>query len=260
MKRIIKNIDFQVDSLTLKGVLHLPQTCNPPLVVGSHGLEGSKSSAKQMVLTRLLPENGIAFFRFDHRGCGESQGNFLKDTSLEKRTQDYLTAIRHILDLNLTSKNLGLFGSSMGGATCINAWESLESLGIKVCGGVLCSAPVQSRTIENIPVEANNNRPALPISFFEKNLLFNLLDKTKSLHHVLIFHGDADEVVPVDNAHDIYDRMKFPKKKIIHRKGDHQMASRSHQADFATKVLDWFLEIFKADIHATEALETILKK
>lgn len=248
MKRIIKNIDFQVDSLTLKGVLHLPQTSNPPLVVGSHGLEGSKLSAKQMVLSRLLPENGVAFFRFDHRGCGESQGNFLKDTSLEKRTQDYLTAVHHILDLNLTSKNLGLFGSSIGGATCINAWESLEALespGINVCGGVLCSAPVQSQTIENIPVEANSNRPALPLSFFEKNLLFNLLDKTKALHHVLIFHGDADEVVPVDNAHDIYDLMKFPKRKIIHKGGDHQMSSNEHQADFAAKVLDWFLNIFK---------------
>jgi len=256
MKRILKNIDFQVDGLTLKGVLHLPQTYNPPLVVGSHGLEGSKVSAKQMVLSRLLPENGMAFFRFDHRGCGESQGNFLKDTSLKKRTQDYLIAVRHILDLNLTSKNLGLFGSSMGGATCINAWESLESLGIKICGGVLCSAPVQSRTIENIPVQANGNRPALPISFFEKNLLFNLMDKTKALHHVLIFHGDADEVVPVDNAHDIYDRMQSPKKRIIHRDGDHQMTSKEHQAEFATKVLDWFLNIFKADSLKADNLKT----
>jgi alpha-beta hydrolase superfamily lysophospholipase len=244
MKIRQKKFDFQVEGLTLKGDLHLPETKTPPLVVGSHGLEGTKASAKQMVLSRLLPANGMAFFRFDHRGCGQSQGNFLTETSLEKRTQDYLTAVQHILDLNLTSKDLGLFGSSMGGATCINAWESLEALGVNPCGGVFCSAPVKSRTIENIPVQANGDRPALPLSFFEKNLLFNLLDKTRALHHVLIFHGDADEVVPVSNARDMYAHMQSPKKKILHRGGDHQMTSKTHQAEFAREVVEWFSGIF----------------
>jgi hypothetical protein len=244
IEKRITEIDFQVEGLTLKGVLHLPKILNPPLVVGSHGLEGSKSSAKQMVLSRLLPKNGVAFFRFDHRGCGQSQGDFLTDTSLEKRTRDYLMAVRHIMDLNLTSRELGLFGSSMGGATCINVWESLGNLGVKICGGVLCSAPVKSRTIENIPVQANGKRPALPLSFFEQNLLFNLLEKTRVLHHVLIFHGDADEVVPVSNAHDIYTSMQSPKRKIIHRGGDHQMTSKEHQAEFATQVVEWFIGIF----------------
>jgi alpha-beta hydrolase superfamily lysophospholipase len=247
IKIIKKNIDFQVEGLTLKGVLHLPETKNPPLVVGSHGLEGSKSSAKQIVLSRLLPERGIAFFRFDHRGCGESQGEFLRDTSLKKRTEDYINAVTTIQALNLTSKKLGLFGSSMGGSTCINAWEPLENLGINIYGGVLCSAPVQSRTIENIPVQANGNRPALPLSFFKKNLLFNLLEKTKAIHHLLLFHGDADEVVPVENGHAIYDMAQPPKKKIIHEKGDHQMTSKAHQAEFAAKSSDWFSFIFKPD-------------
>jgi len=245
VEKRIKEIDFQVEGLILKGMLHLPKILNPPIVVGSHGLEGSKSSAKQMVLSHLLPKNGVAFFRFDHRGCGQSQGNFLTDTSLEKRTRDYLMAVRHIINLNLTSRQLGLFGSSMGGATCINAWERLNHLDVKICGGVLCSAPVQSRTIENIPVQSNGKRPALPLSFFEQNLLFNLLEKTKFLHNVLIFHGDADEVVPVSNAHDIYTRMQSPKQKIIHKGGDHQMTSKQHQAQFASQVVEWFTGIFK---------------
>ncbi len=245
MKIISRTIHFQVEGFTLQGELHLPDLEHPPWVVGSHGLEGSRSSAKQVVLSRLLPENGMGFFCFDHRGCGQSQGNFLIDTSLEKRTQDFLGAVRAVLDLNLTSKLLGLFGSSLGGATCINAWESLEALGASVCGGVLCSAPVRSRTIENIPVQANDRRPALPLRFFEKNLLFNLLEKTHALHHVLIFHGDEDEVVPLSNAHAIHGAMQDPKKIIIHPGGDHQTTDPSHQAIFEKKTLDWFLEIFK---------------
>ena len=244
MKSLSQKIHFISDGFMLKGILHLPDTKNPPLVVGSHGLEGSKESAKQTVLSRLLVENHIAFFRFDHRGCGESQGVFIKETSLEKRTIDYLNAVQHTLDLGITSRNIAVFGSSMGGATCINAWNQLLQMDINLCGAVLCSAPIKSRTIENIPLNANDNRPALPLSFFKKNLLFNIIDKAESISNILIFHGDADKTVPVSNAHDIYNAAKKPKKLIVHKKGDHQMTSKKDQKEFETESIAWFLKCF----------------
>lgn len=247
MEKQTIHIDFTSQGFLLKGVLHLPDVTYPPLVVGSHGLEGSKDSAKQTVLARHLVENKIAFFRFDHRGCGESQGDFITQTSLEKRTIDFIAAITHILSLGKTSRDLAIFGSSMGGATCINAWERLlqsPKIDINLCGAVLCSAPVKSRTIENIPFQANNNRPALPLSFFEKNLLFDIRDKAKELFSLLIFHGDADKVVPVSNAHDIYDLAKTPKRLIIHKNGDHQMTDKTDQAEFEAQSTAWFLNCF----------------
>jgi alpha-beta hydrolase superfamily lysophospholipase len=244
MKKTIHNIEFKSQGFRLKGVLHLPGIKNPPLVVGSHGLEGSKESAKQTVLSDLLVQNNIAFFRFDHRGCGDSQGEFIKDTSLEKRTIDFIHAVEHILALKKTSRNLAVFGSSMGGATCINAWESLLAMDVHLCGAVLCSAPVKSRTIENIPLAGNGKRPALPLSFFEQNLLFNIQDKACHLSNVLIFHGDADQIVPVSNAHDIYDQAKDPKQLIIHKNGDHQMTSKKDQAQFDQEAVAWFLKCF----------------
>lgn len=244
MKINSQQIVFKVDFHELVGELHLPGTKRPPLVVGSHGLEGSRASAKQLVLSRLLPENNIAFFRFDHRGCGQSQGDFTQDTSLEKRTKDYTGAVQHILSLGLTSDRVGLFGSSMGGATCINAWSKLKSLGISPAGGVLCASPMKSLTIKNIPLDATDKRPALDLDFFKKNLLFDLRDRVKKLHNVLIFHGDADEVVPVSNAHDIYRGMLPPKKKIIQANGKHQMNIKEHQAEFEKEALAWFRKIF----------------
>jgi alpha-beta hydrolase superfamily lysophospholipase len=238
------NIEFVSQGFLLKGVLHLPQIKNPPLVVGSHGLEGSKESAKQKVLSSLLVKNDIAFFRFDHRGCGLSQGNFIADTSLEKRTIDFLSAVTHVLALGKTSRDLAVFGSSMGGATGINAWTELLKMDLNLCGAVLCSAPVKSRTIENIPLDANGNRPALPLSFFKENLLFNIVDKVQDLFKVLIFHGDADEVVPVSNALDIYGGAKKPKRLIIHKNGDHQMTSVTDQAEFERETIAWLLRCF----------------
>ena len=245
MKKSAINIEFISRGFSLKGILHLPGIKNPPLVVGSHGLEGSKTSAKQKVLSRLLVRNNIAFFRFDHRGCGESQGDFIKDTSLEKRTCDFINAVKHILSLKKTSQNLAVFGSSLGGSTCINAWEKLLKMDINLCGAVLCSAPIKSLTIENIPMDANENRPALPLSFFTHNLIFDLQNKADQLFNVMIFHGDTDQVVPVSNAHDIYTLAKAPKQLIIHKNGDHQMTSKKDQAQFESQSVAWFLNCFK---------------
>ncbi|OGR15456.1 MAG: damage-inducible protein CinA [Desulfobacterales bacterium RIFOXYA12_FULL_46_15] len=245
MEKSIQNIEFISEGFWLKGVLHLPAIEKPPLVVGSHGLEGSKESAKQKVLARLLVENGMAFFRFDHRGCGQSQGDFVKDTSLEKRTMDYLSAIQHILSLNKTSRDIALFGSSMGGATCINAWERLSLMDIRLSGAILCSSPVRSRSVVNIPTKANENRPALPLSFFKENLLFDILDKISDLSNVLIFHGDADKTVPVSNAHELFNRANEPKRLIIQKGGDHQMTSEKDQGEFEAEALAWYLRCFR---------------
>jgi len=245
MEKSIQDINFVSQGFKLKGVLHLPNTEKPPLVVGSHGLEGSKESAKQKILSKLLTENNIAFFRFDHRGCGESQGDFIKDTSLEKRTVDYIAAVQHILSLDKTSRDIALFGSSMGGATCINAWERLSFMGIRICGAVLCASPVKSRSIENIPSDANGKRPALPLNFFQDNLLFNILDKASSLSNVLIFHGDADKTVPVSNAYELFTHAKEPKRLIIQKDGDHQMTAVKDQVEFEKETLTWYLRCFK---------------
>lgn len=237
-------INFNSENLELFGTLHLPHMSDPPLVVGSHGLEGSQESAKQKVLARLLPENGIAFLRFDHRACGRSQGSFIQDTSLEKRSRDLVAAVHHVMAMGLTSREFALFGSSMGGSTCIHAWHPLAQSGLSPAGAVLCASPVVSETIVNIPTQANDKRPALPLNFFKENLLFDLTESAGFIHHALIFHGDADEVVPVSNARLLYDRVGEPKQLVIHKEGGHRMDVPAHQKDFEHRVPAWFARIF----------------
>lgn len=237
-------LSFLSDNLTLHGVLHLPDTKRPPLVIGSHGLEGTRESAKQRVLADILPPCGIAFFRFDHRGCGQSQGEFTRDTSLDKRARDMVQAVQHVLSLDVTDKRFALFGSSLGGATCIESWHRLENLGLKPEGTVICAAPVKSRTIENIPLDATDDRPALPLSFFETNLLFDVSGKASLLENILIFHGDRDEIVPVDNARMIYAAAREPRRMIIQKGGGHRMDDPSHQKEFEREAAAWFKRCF----------------
>lgn len=235
-----EQVTFTCDNMTLSGVLHLPDTPHPPFVIGSHGLEGSMDSAKQKLLASLLPGLGIAFFRFDHRGCGKSQGRFENDTSLDIRVRDLVAGVNHVLTLGLTNGSLALFGSSLGGATAIEAWSRLEAQGISPLGAVVCAAPIVSRTIKVIPFEGNDHRPALPFEFFEENLLFDITGSAAKVHNLLIFHGSKDEVVPVENAQMLFDLAQDPKELVIHANGGHRMSDKDHQQDFAWKTANWF--------------------
>ena len=88
------NINFESDGFLLKGMLHLPEADLPPIVIGSHGLLSNSYSPKQITLARECNANGIAYFRFDHRGCGQSNGVFNEVTSLEGRRNDLICAIK----------------------------------------------------------------------------------------------------------------------------------------------------------------------
>jgi len=250
MKTSKENIEFYADNILIKGILHLPDKKHVnksiPLVIGSHGLEGSKYSAKQTILSKILPQNNIGFLRFDHRGCGDSGGDFLKDTSVPNRASDFIHAVKYLIDNKIAAHKIGIFGSSLGGSTCIEAWKDIEKMDIDLAGCVLCAAPVKSRTIENIPVheKTNDNQPGLPMSFFVENLDFDLSDKIANIRNVLIFHGKADEVVPVENAQAIYEKSKGLKKLILFENGDHQTSSIQDQKIFEQETLKWFKAIF----------------
>ncbi len=86
-------IHFISDSLRLCGILHLPLQKNPPVVIGSHGLLSSGNSPKQIALAQICNARGIAYFRFDHRGCGKSEGDFASVTTFKGRCTDLACAI-----------------------------------------------------------------------------------------------------------------------------------------------------------------------
>ncbi|MBF0211031.1 MAG: alpha/beta hydrolase [Desulfamplus sp.] len=247
------DLQFYSDNCLLHGMLHLPKRDShflPYLVVGSHGFEGSMESAKQQLLSKILPQNGFAFLRFSHRGCKKSEGDFVKDTSIAKRVEDLISAVDNALKLQLTNRQIFLFGSSLGGSTVIATWQSLADKGLSPLGAILCAAPVNSMTIQRIPLNGNDLHPPLPISFFEKNLLFDLTDRLANLSNVLIFHGDQDKTVPIENGYTIYKHVKEPKELIILKDGDHQMSNKKDQELFKVEALKWLKKTINQDLES----------
>ncbi|HSQ85248.1 MAG TPA: alpha/beta fold hydrolase [Desulfobacterales bacterium] len=227
------NINFESDGFLLKGMLHLPEADLPPIVIGSHGLLSNSFSPKQISLARECNANGIAYFRFDHRGCGQSNGVFNEVTSLEGRRNDLISAIKTIQMRKDIGKKIGLFGSSMGGTVCISVADVLD-----IDAWVTYAAPVRSSsiTVANKSDDAEKINP-LPD---HKYLTWDISVQLKHLHHIFILHGDSDKIVPPANAHEIFTKSSNPKKMILQKGGNHPMSNKKHQKDFLREAVSWF--------------------
>jgi len=227
-------IHFSSDEYHLTGILHLPDTENPPVVIGSHGLLGTGDSPKQIALAEECVKRGMAFFRFDHRGCGKSNGDFAAATTFAGRCRDMMRAIEIIKARPETGNRIGVFGSSFGGAVCLAVAPLFAISAIVTVAAPLCSQSIQEPYVNdpaNIPLIERLDRDAL---------FFDLRDKLALLSHLLIFHGDEDKIVPFSNALELHAKVSEPKRLIRQPGGDHPMSDPEHQDVFMNLAAEWF--------------------
>lgn len=235
-----ETIMFMSDGFRLRGVLHRPDsTQNPPVVVGSHGLFSDGNSPKQIALAEALNRLGIAFFRFDHKGCGQSEGGIDEVAGLDGRCRDLINAVQTLGEQGELGGPLGLFGSSMGGAVCLSTAAELN-----VAALVVLATPVRiiSDGEAMTAIQRSANGSAIDSIFYRRNLTFDLSDRLPALHHVLIIHGEADEVIPAANAHEIHQNAQAPKKLILQKGGDHRVSDPVHQKEFIIETTAWFAQ------------------
>ncbi len=217
-----QQITFESDDLTIVGTLHLPQGYpDPPVVIGCHGLLSDRNSPKQIALAEKCNSAGMGYFRFDHRGCGDSAGDFKHVTSLQGRRDDLYSALKKLISLGIDRQRIGLFGSSLGGSVCLDA-ASRSMISVLV----IFAAPLKIDTV----LTESLARP----------LTFDLSDRLDQVGNIHIFHGESDSTVPLWHARHIYQRVAPPKELTILKNGDHRMSNPSHQAAFLNSAVRWF--------------------
>jgi len=177
---------------------------------------------------------GIAYLAFDHRGCGQSDGDFEMVTTLAARSRDLLAAAAFIQTKTDLGPRLGLFGSSMGGSVCLATAGRIKPRAI-----VTVAAPIKSASI--IPTRQNTeDTGSFPPSFYREKLQFDITGNVSAVNNLLLFHGDADETVPVSHGREIFSLAAEPKKIIIQRAGNHRMSNPTHQREFIQATADWY--------------------
>jgi hypothetical protein len=236
-------IQFKSDHHKLLGTLHLPDnySLHTPCIIGSHGLFSDSSSPKQLALARQCNQKNMAYFRFDHRGCGKSEGDFKKDTTITNRFRDFCAAIQTMRDDPDIGDQLGYFGSSLGGTVAL-----LASLIEPPQTMVTLSAPISMNSVWDVLVK-NRQDERLSKDFYDEAINFNIQDQLHQINNLLIFHGSDDEVVPVVNAKQLRDDVSEPSQLFVFDGGCHQLANKTHQELFMQKTTDWFECYFHGD-------------
>jgi len=234
-KHVMRSISFSVDDLQLNGVLHLPGGSPKAVVVGCHGLMADKASPTQIELARRCVKWGAAYFRFDHRGCGESEGRFEADTTIENRGRDLIAAVDAACHSIGGDLPVGLFGSSLGGTVCLVASASISPFAV-----VTLAAPVSSTSIQ-IP---GNAPESLRNEILRNQLQFDITAELTSVNHILVVHGSHDETVGVENADLIFKYAREPKTTLILENADHRISDPIHQKRFMQAATQWFSDCY----------------
>lgn len=217
-----------------------------PGVIMSHGMEGSKDGTKWLQLATKLNDAGIASLRFNYRGCGvdkeKSEGEF-EDTTLSSRIEDFKAALDFFEGTAINNSRLGIIGSSLGGMVAIAAWDKR----IKVM--VTLATPYQFPVLTgNQPGNIqNDDYISLPSGMKIKAKFFDEIrnyDGGYAIRQIkcpiLIIHGTADDLVPIDQSQQYYKKANEPKKLERIQGGKHSLDEPAHLQHVLDLAIDWF--------------------
>jgi fermentation-respiration switch protein FrsA (DUF1100 family) len=217
----------------VSGVLHLPDKENFPCVIASHGLLSSKDSEKYIALGERLAREGIGMLRFDFRGCGESKGR-MEESTVTKRITDLGSAIQFIMSYPRVENRIGLFGSSLGGYLSLMK-ASIEE---KIRSVVIWSTPFHLDGLKS--QKSREDTPKLGKVFFKDLPKHRLLPLLPKISNCLVIHGEEDELVPVDQAWEIFNSLGSPKEIHVIEGADHRLTDPTHRQRAIDLSIEWF--------------------
>jgi alpha-beta hydrolase superfamily lysophospholipase len=190
-------------------------------------------SPKFSLLAEALCEMGIGAARFDFRGCGQSDGA-ISDTTVSGRLADLQAVLNHLREVQGLGGPFGVMGSSMGGYVSLLAFAAR---------GDLQATAVWATPFDLKGLSSQRGHPdlsSLGPAFFEDLPLHDLAPLDTRLHHLLIIHGERDEVVPHSHAHRLFKLASEPKELCIIPGGDHRFTNPAHRVRAGDLTLHWF--------------------
>ncbi len=215
------------------GILHLPCNPRPPCVICSHGLFSSKDSEKFVEIGETLSRQGIAAIRYDHQGCGESEGE-LSATTATSRLRDLEAMVDLAAHHPLLGDRLGLLGSSMGGF--ISIFKAAADPRVKAL--VLWATPALFEGGKEVVETEEGVR--LQDSFYDDAKGYDAGRAIQGVSNCLFLHGEADELVPLAHAETLYHAARSPKHLEIFPGGDHRFTDPQHRRRAIQISLAWF--------------------
>ncbi|MDB5083920.1 MAG: alpha/beta hydrolase [Bacilli bacterium] len=202
--------------MTLRGMQHFPdgQAAGPlPAAILFHGFTSTKMEAHQIFvkISRALANLGIASFRFDFLGSGESDGKF-EDMTLSKEIDEAHAILNFVQnDSRIDSNHITLIGFSMGGlvasAVAGERKEEISKLILLAPAGNMSDLVKEemagiAKSADLASVRAvDRGGNLVGLEFGMELMQLDIFQMAKGYQGpVLLIHGTADGYVPVQIA------------------------------------------------------------
>ena len=236
----------------IAAILSTPDGPTTRLAVLCHGFLSGKNSTTNKTLTRLLNAQGLATFRFDFFGQGDSDGPFeeLTTTLAVQQTQAALDLVAA-----RGYGRIGLVGSSFGGLVAILTAAQRRDL---ACLALKCPVVdfaeelrvtfgpeelARWQATDTIPnIMGGPERVRLRYDFYEDCLRQIAYAPAEHITiPTLIVQGEQDECVPLHQSRRLYDALKGPKKLELLPEADHQFTRGDDFRQMTTSISDWLV-------------------
>jgi len=245
---VVKEVYLKVDGLNLVGELHIPSgdKVHPGLCI-CHGIPAVRPDPTDRGYTLLAQRfchAGFTTLIFNFRGAGKSEGNL----DILGWSRDLKAALDFLYSLKEVDKTrFCLLGFSGGAAVSVYAAAHDSRVSLLVT----CACPADFRSLSQGETAIDNIQRFRQIGVIRDNDFppsieewergFETISPIRWIHKIspcplLLVHGDADEVIPLDHAYKLYRKAKEPKELKIIPGGKHKM--RLEEAAMAF-VMDW---------------------
>lgn len=243
-------ITLEHNGMTLRGMEHIPDAPGPvPAVLIFHGYTGSKlgSHRQFLKLSRKLEALGVASFRFDFMGSGESDGDF-EDMTVSGELSDANAILDFVKkDPRIDSSRVSLVGHSMGGLVASllagDRAEEIYKLILMAPAGTMyemikdMAAHMQAQGLTSFDDAGN----VVGMQFAEDLKTIDVFGRAGHFGgEVLIVHGVKDESVPYQVAN-IYQEKAYEGRAKIRfiEEADHSFNKHEWEQEVITTICNF---------------------
>ncbi|MGD2269531.1 MAG: bifunctional alpha/beta hydrolase/OsmC family protein, partial [Desulfobacterales bacterium] len=214
--------------------LDLPVDSRPlAYAIFAHCFTCTKNIKATANISRALAREGIAVFRFDFTGLGESEGDFA-DTNFSSNVDD-LVAAAEFLAAEFEAPRI-LIGHSLGGAAILQAAPKIpSSVAVATIGApsdpshvMRAMGPFKEKIETDGEAEVMLAGRAFKIKkqFIQDLEMTHMRDTIQNLKKSLVvFHSPLDQTVGIENAARIFKAARHPKSFISLDKADHLLTN-----------------------------------
>lgn len=215
------------------------------MVILGHGVTGDKDRPLLIAVAEGLAGRGWSCLRISYSGNGASDGRF-EDSCITKEVGD----LQAVLEWVPETVRVAYIGHSMGGA--VGVLTAARNLRIEVLvslAGMTHTAAFTEREFSSITPGHGNmwDEDGCPLSQKFVSDLSEISDTLSAAEALtqpwLIIHGDADDVVPVQDSRDACE-VATCEKKLVEMTGAGHSFGDAYYPELVREIDQWLLSNF----------------